>query len=80
MSDVVDGTIQHFTATGQRQVVVSGLNEPEGIVILPDGSLLIAEQGKNRLVRYNPLDRSVRSFLNLRNKTRLTTFSSRYNS
>jgi sugar lactone lactonase YvrE len=70
MSDVVEGTIKRFTATGQRQVVVSGLSEPEGIVILPDGSLLIAEQGKNRLVRYNPQDRSVRSFLNLKNNTR----------
>jgi sugar lactone lactonase YvrE len=70
MSDVVDGTIKRFTATGQMQVVVSGLNEPEGMVILPDGSMLIAEQGKNRLVRYNPQDRSVRPFLNLRNNTR----------
>jgi sugar lactone lactonase YvrE len=68
LSDVVDGTVKQYTLDGRLRVVVSGLSEPEGIVALPDGSLVIAEQGKNRLVRYDPQTKALEPFLNLENK------------
>ena len=38
-------------SSGARQVVVEGLAQPEGIALAPDGSLVVAEVGKGRLVR-----------------------------
>jgi len=69
LSDVVDGTIRRYRPDGRLDVFLSGLNEPEGMVFLPDGSLVIAEQGKNRLVRYDPTTGVISPFLNLENKT-----------
>ena len=66
LSDVSDGTIRRYTKENGLQVYLSGFNEPEGMVILPDGSLIIAEQGKNRLVRYDPTSRTLTPFVNLR--------------
>jgi sugar lactone lactonase YvrE len=40
ISDVSDRTVKQYTPDGKLRVVVSGLSEPEGIVILPNGSLL----------------------------------------
>ncbi|MBI3738614.1 MAG: SMP-30/gluconolactonase/LRE family protein, partial [Chloroflexi bacterium] len=54
---------------GKVEVILSGLNEPEGMVILPDGSLVIAEQGANRLVRYDFANKTLQPFLNLQNTT-----------
>jgi sugar lactone lactonase YvrE len=45
------------------------LNEPEGILFLPDGSLVVAEQGTNRLLRYDFRTRAVAKFLQLENRT-----------
>jgi sugar lactone lactonase YvrE len=69
LSDVVDGTVRQYGPDGSLKVFLSGLDEPEGMVFLPDGSLLIAEQGKNRIVRVDPVTKQRSTFLNLRNKT-----------
>ncbi len=69
LSDVNDGTIKRFTPAGNQEVFLTGLNEPEGMVFLPDGSLLIVEQGANRIVLYNPNTKSVSLFLKLENKS-----------
>ena len=68
-SDVGDGIIWRYTKDNGAQIYLSGFNEPEGMVILPDGSLIIVEQRKNRLVRYDPTSRTLTTFLNLRNTT-----------
>ena len=48
--DLARGTVQAFD--GRRVVTLaSGLSAPEGIVPLPDGTLIVAEQGRDRLVR-----------------------------
>jgi sugar lactone lactonase YvrE len=47
------GSIQRFDGRS-IETVASGLSEPEGIVILSDGSLVVAEQGRDRLVRLGP--------------------------
>jgi streptogramin lyase len=69
LSDVVDGTVRQYRPDGSLKVFLSGLDEPEGMVVLPDGSLLIAEQGKNRIVRVDPVTKQRSTFLNLRNKS-----------
>ncbi len=70
ISDVRDGTVKRFTGPGEIMPVVAGLNEPEGMVMLPDGSLVIVEQGKNRLVRYDLATKRLTTFMNLDNRTR----------
>ena len=69
VSDVTTGAIQQVRQDGSVQTVLVGLSEPEGMVFLPDGALVIAEQGKNRLVRYDFKTRQVSPFLNLKNPT-----------
>jgi sugar lactone lactonase YvrE len=69
ISDVQDRTIKEYTQDGNLQTLISGLSEPEGLVVLPDGSLIIAEQGKNRLVHYAPTTKALSLFLALRNTT-----------
>ena len=69
ISDVQDQTIKEYTQDGKLQTLLSGLSEPEGMVVLPDGSLLIAEQGKNCLVHYDPTTKALTLFLALHNTT-----------
>lgn len=69
ISDVRAGTINEYTSTGQLNLIASGLSAPEGMAFLPDGSLVIAEQGKNRLVRYDFQSRALLPFLDLLNHT-----------
>ncbi|MDR3572411.1 MAG: SMP-30/gluconolactonase/LRE family protein [Anaerolineaceae bacterium] len=69
ISDVTDGTIKRYSPDGKISVLVAGLNEPEGMVFLPDGSLVIAEQGSNRLVRFDFKSKTLQPFLNLSNRT-----------
>lgn len=69
ISDVIDGTIKRYSPDGKINLLVSGLNEPEGMIFLPDDSLVIAEQGRNRLVRFDNKSKALQPFLNLTNKT-----------
>ena len=69
ISDVQDQTIKEYTQDGNLQTLISGLSEPEGMVVLPDDSLIIAEQGTNRLVRYDPTTKVLSLFLTLHNTT-----------
>ncbi len=68
-SDVVDGTIKRLESSGRLTLLLSGLSEPEGMVFLPDRSLVIAEQGKNRLVKYDFGANRLSTFLQLQNRT-----------
>jgi serine/threonine-protein kinase len=69
ISDVTEGTVKAYTPEGQLNLVLSGLSAPEGMVFLPDGSLVIAEQGTNRLVRYDLQSKTLLPFLDLINRT-----------
>jgi sugar lactone lactonase YvrE len=69
VSDVTDGTIRRYTENTGLQAYLSGLSVPEGMVILPDASMIIVEQGKNRLVRYDPNARTLTPILILHNTT-----------
>jgi len=69
ISDVRAGTIKQFTQDGRLNLILSGLRSPEGMAFLPDGSMVIAEQGTNRLVRYDFASNTVTLFLDLVNNT-----------
>jgi sugar lactone lactonase YvrE len=69
ISDVAAGSIKQYTTDGQLNLVVSGLRSPEGMAFLPDGSMVIAEQERNRLVRYDFSSKTLKPFLSLVNQT-----------
>jgi sugar lactone lactonase YvrE len=48
---VGDRTVNRLNAAGNITTILSNLSEPEGLAFLPDGSLVVAEQGRNRLLR-----------------------------
>ena len=53
-SDAFNGTVSRMNANGTATVLLRGLLEPEGLVVLRDGTLIIAEQGKNRILALAP--------------------------
>lgn len=53
-SDVFHGTVDRLNANGSVTVLLRGLNEPEGLVFLSDGTLIIAEQQTNRILSLAP--------------------------
>ena len=53
-SDVDGGTVNRVDADGGLTVLLRGIVGPEGIVVLPDGTLFLAEQQTNRILRLDP--------------------------
>lgn len=53
-SDEVNGTVSRLNADGTVTVLMRGLAGPEGIVVLTDGTMIIAEQDANRIVSLAP--------------------------
>ncbi len=53
-SDVFRGTVSRLNADGSVTVLVRGLAEPEGLVFLQNGTLIIAEQQTNRILAFTP--------------------------
>ncbi len=69
-SDVGNGTINQIARDGRVTTLLRGLSEPEGIVVLPDGALIVAEQNKNRLLHFRPnAGQPATTWLTLENKT-----------
>jgi DNA-binding beta-propeller fold protein YncE len=52
--DYYNGTVSRVNANGSVTVLVSGVAGPEGIVFLPDGTMIIAEQRTNRILSLDP--------------------------
>src|SRR5258706_1485172 len=53
-SDYYNGTVSRLNANGSVTVLVSGVAGPEGIVFLPDGTMIVAEQRTNRILSLDP--------------------------
>ncbi|MEO6998960.1 MAG: hypothetical protein ABI112_12830 [Terracoccus sp.] len=53
-SDYTNGTISRLDPGGSSTVLHRGIDGPEGMVLLPDGSLVVAEENTNRLLVYAP--------------------------
>jgi streptogramin lyase len=56
VSDPVHGTLRHLAANGRVLQTIDDPDAPEGMVMLPDGRLIVAEQRRNRLVSLRPPD------------------------
>jgi glucose/arabinose dehydrogenase len=54
VSDPVHGTLRHLSAGGRVLQAIDDPEAPEGMVMLPDGRLIVAEQRRNRLVSLRP--------------------------
>ncbi|MBV9280301.1 MAG: hypothetical protein JOZ41_09495 [Chloroflexi bacterium] len=48
--DLARGTIERLDG-GRIAILARGLSVPEGVVVLPNGSTIVAEQGRDRVVR-----------------------------
>lgn len=48
--DLARGTLQQLSG-GRITTLARGLSVPEGVVALPDGAIVVAEQGRDRVVR-----------------------------
>lgn len=57
--------LEHRTISGALLQTVADPRGPEGIVVLGDGSLLLAEQGPDRVVQLQPATLSTRTVLQL---------------
>lgn len=53
-SDINAGTVSMLNADGSVERIAGGLASPEGIVVLGDGRILVAEQRRNRVVAIDP--------------------------
>jgi sugar lactone lactonase YvrE len=65
--DIKAGTVSALNTDGSVQRLAGGLSAPEGIVVQADGRILVAEQGRNRIVAIDPQSHAVspwRTFLN----------------
>ncbi len=69
ISDISSGLIYEISPGSPLQKIVSGLSVPEGMIYLPTGSLIIAEQGKNRLLKFDLSTGKLADFFNLTNTT-----------
>ncbi len=53
-SDFYRGTVSRVNADGSVTRILSGVDGPEGLVVLSDGTLIIAEQRTNRILSLAP--------------------------
>jgi len=53
-SDIKAGTVSALKADGSVERIAGGMSAPEGIVLQDDGRILVAEQGRNRVVAIDP--------------------------
>lgn len=53
-SDEFNGTVNQVNANGTVTTLLRGLAGPEGIVVLPDGRLIVAEQETNQILAFAP--------------------------
>jgi sugar lactone lactonase YvrE len=53
-SDFYNGTVSRLNANGSVSVLLRGIAGPEGLVVLPNGTLIIAEQRTNRILTLAP--------------------------
>jgi DNA-binding beta-propeller fold protein YncE len=53
-SDFYNNTVSRLNADGSVTTLLSGIDGPEGIVVLQDGTMIIAEQRTNRILSFAP--------------------------
>src|SRR5262249_20930463 len=69
-SDMGNNRVMQLKPGGTATIVSPVINEPEGIVVLPDGSLIIVEQATNRLYHLDPTTQKMALFYEVGNATK----------
>jgi sugar lactone lactonase YvrE len=59
-SDFYAGTISRINANGSVTVLLRGIAGPEGIVVLSDGTMIVAEQRTNRILSFDSVASTAR--------------------
>jgi sugar lactone lactonase YvrE len=68
-SDITAGTVSALRADGSTERIAGGLSAPEGIVVQQDDRILVAEQGRNRVVAIDPQSHVVAQWRAFPNRT-----------
>jgi sugar lactone lactonase YvrE len=68
-SDIKAGTVSALKADGTVERIAGGMSAPEGIVVQDDGRILVAEQGRNRVVAIDPQTHAVTQWHAFPNRT-----------
>ena len=68
-SDITAGTVSALRPDGSIERIAGGLSAPEGIVVAADGRLLVAEQGRNRIVAIDPQSHALTPWRAFTNRT-----------
>jgi sugar lactone lactonase YvrE len=68
-SDINTGSVFALNGDGSVQTIAGGLSEPEGIVVQADGRILVAEQGRNRIVAIDPQSHAIAVWRTFTNRT-----------
>lgn len=67
----VSNAIEHVAMSGAVLQRISDARAPEGVVVLGDGSLLVAEQGPDRVVQLEPSTLTIRTVVQLTPRARV---------
>jgi len=67
--DINAGTVSALGIDGSAQRIAGGLRVPEGIVVLGNGQILVAEQGRNRIVAIDPASHAASQWRAFANRT-----------
>jgi len=68
-SDITAGTVSALNPDGSVERIAGGMSAPEGIVAQDDGRILVAEQGRNRVVAIDPQTHAVSQWHAFPNRT-----------
>jgi sugar lactone lactonase YvrE len=68
-SDIKTGAVSILNPDGSVQQVAGGMSAPEGIAVQADGRILVAEQGRNRVVAIDPQSHAVTPWHAFPNRT-----------
>jgi sugar lactone lactonase YvrE len=68
-SDINTGAVSALNADGSVERIAGGMSAPEGIVVQADGHILVAEQGRNRVVAIDPQTHAVTQWHAFPNRT-----------
>ena len=68
-SDIKTGAVSALNADGSVERIAGGMSAPEGIVVQADGRILVAEQGRNRVVAIDPQTHAVTQWHAFPNRT-----------
>ena len=68
-SDIQAGTVSALKSDGTVERIAGGMSAPEGIVVQADGRILVAEQGRNRVIAIDPQTHAITQWRAFPNRT-----------